>query len=195
MEIDLTLQKAITIASQIESAIAEAKAMTPATEAKVGVPHANVNLHKFKENAAQTKPIAIDFKHTGQQKCCYHCGSNSHLTNNPKCAAKNSKCKQYGKTGRFAKLCHGAAPTCNVQEVAVPDLTVLSIASTSDVTQGARLTCTVSLHVNDGQPLIIDLLVDTGSAVSILPEHVYRQNFIHVPLTKPTVRLVTYSDA
>ncbi|GAA6098722.1 ankyrin-3-like isoform X1 [Tachysurus ichikawai] len=39
---------------------------------------------------------------------------------------------------------------------------------------------------------ITDLLVDTGSAVSILPEHVYRQTFLHIPFKKPTVRLVTY---
>lgn len=37
LETDLTLQKTINIASQIESAIAEAKARTPVTEATVKV--------------------------------------------------------------------------------------------------------------------------------------------------------------
>ena len=49
----------------------------------------------------------------------------------------------------------------------------------------------MSLHVKDGQSFTTDLLVDTGSAVSIL-EHIYQRTFLHVPLTKPTVRLVTF---
>lgn len=77
--------------------------------------------------------------------------------------------------GHFAKVCHSTISAQTVQEVAVPDLTVLHVASTSAVSQTNRLTCTVSLHVKDGQSLTKDLIVDTGSAVSILPESVYCQ--------------------
>ncbi|KAK0142948.1 Paired box protein Pax-3 [Merluccius polli] len=150
LETDLTLLKAITMASQIETAVAEAKAMASATEATVQVVHGRTNVN----------PSALRAnKHTAQRKTCYHCGSNSHLANDPKCAAKNEKRKQCGKFGHFAKVCRSAASTYDVQEVAVPDLTVLSIVPTQTVSQTQRLTCPVSLHIKDGQSFTTDLLV------------------------------------
>ena len=75
-----------------------------------------------------------------------------------------------------------------MQEVAVPQLTVLSIVTTTNVSQTQRLTRTVSLHIKDGQSFPTDLLVDTGSAYlqSILDRywfniltglHTYRAHF------------------
>ncbi|KAK0142863.1 hypothetical protein N1851_019189 [Merluccius polli] len=196
LEADLTLQKAITLASHIETAVADAKAIASVSEASVQLvqPRGGGAYQRQTEvNSHATRPQTIsDPQRTSQQKACYRCGSTSHLANNQKCAAKNSKCNQCGKIGHFAKVCRSTVPTQTVQEVAVPDLTVLHITPTSAVSQIHRLTCTVSLHDNEGQSLTTDLLVDTGSAVSILPESVYLQTFMHVPLTKPTVRLVTY---
>lgn len=100
LETDLTLQKAITIASQIaETAVAEAKAMAPATEATVQVVQRRTNLN----------PSALPAR----------CGSNSHLDT---CSARNANCKQCGKIGHVVTVCRSAASTYNVQEVAVPDL-------------------------------------------------------------------------
>ena len=87
-------------------------------------------------------------------------------------------------------MCRSAVPTQSVREVAVPDLTVCHVAPTAAVSK--HLSCTVALHVKDEQSLTTELLVDTGSAVSILPESIYRQSLMHMPLSKPTVRLVTY---
>ena len=145
LETDLTLLKAITMASQIETAVAEAKAMASATEATVQVVRGrtNVNPSALRANMPVNHP-----KHTAQRKTCYRCGSNSHLANNAKCAAKMKTANNVGNLDT-AKVCRSAAS--DVQEVAVPDLTVLSIVPTQTVVETQCLTCPVSLHIKDGQ--------------------------------------------
>ncbi len=58
--------------------------------------------------------------------------------------------------------------------------------------QKQHFTCTVSLHTEGGKSVDTELLVDTGSAVSILPEHLYRQHFSYMSLTVADFQLVTY---
>lgn len=41
--------------------------------------------------------------------------------------------------------------------------------------------------------LWLELIVDTGAAVSVLPEKIYRQHFADCPLTASRVNLVTYA--
>ncbi len=120
---------------------------------------------------------------------CYRCGSTSHMANNASCPAKNAKCKSCAKTGHFAKVCKSKEKTVN--ELAVPEVTVLSVPHNS-ATQ-VKLTCTVEITAQNNQSCVLDLLIDTGSAVSILPEYVYKTKFCKCPLTKPRLQLVTYS--
>lgn len=99
LETGLTLQKAITIAGQIESAVAEVKAMEHTeTSVKVvhtgslegakqrwrqrSVPQKSTVSHQIPSNESQKKLDA---------KTCFHCGTTSHLANYPKCPAKQSK--------------------------------------------------------------------------------------------------------
>ena len=42
---------------------------------------------------------------------------------------------------------------------------------------------------------LVELVVDTGAAVSIIPEPVYREHFSNVHLTEPQVKLVSYTKA
>lgn len=74
----------------------------------------------------------------------------------------------------------------------MPELTVLSIEMPLPMKQKQNLTCTVFLHTEGGKSVDTELLVDTGSAVSILLEHLYRQHFSDISLTVPNVHLVTY---
>ncbi|KAL7861715.1 hypothetical protein SRHO_G00131560 [Serrasalmus rhombeus] len=196
LETDLTLQKAITIAGQMESAATEAKAMTCPGDVVVKAVHARSYVSTKPRRSSQfevtQKQTASNFHRTAQNKTCYRCGSLSHLANYPKCPAKQVTCKKCTKIGHFARVCRNSGNACNVQEVTVPDLTVLSVTTPFIVEQRKKLTCNVTLSDDHGQSIQVDLLVDTGSAVSILPEQIYRQYFSTLPLSTPKVRLVTY---
>ena len=52
--------------------------------------------------------------------------------------------------------------------------------------------CTVLVTAVGGEPTDIELLLDTGSAVSILPKSVHLQCFNNVSLTEPKLHLVSY---
>uniref|UniRef100_A0A3B3T9U7 Gypsy retrotransposon integrase-like protein 1 n=1 Tax=Paramormyrops kingsleyae TaxID=1676925 RepID=A0A3B3T9U7_9TELE len=197
LETDLTLQKTITIAGQIETAVAEAKAMTSTAEATVQLVNASARSARNWRSKPSVRGLAAATQSPTPQQTlqnkirnCYRCGSTVHLANHPSCPAKQCKCKQCGKIGHFAKVCRSVANTCNVQAVTVPDVTVLSIGFPMQRKHG--LSCNVTLHADGSPPLAVELLVDTGSTVSILPEHIYLQHFANVALTQPNVQLVTY---
>ncbi len=111
------------------------------------------------------------------------------MKNNASCPAKNAKCQSCAKTGHFAKVCKSKEKTVN--ELAMPEVTVLSVQHNS-ATQ-TKLTCTVEITAQNNQSCVLDLLIDTGLAVSFLPECVYKTKFCKCPLTKPRLQLVTYS--
>lgn len=60
-------------------------------------------------------------------------------------------------------------------------------------TQSSKLMCNVSLKASGGPTITTDLVVDTGSSVSILPEHMYKSHFSPMTLSKPRVSLTTYT--
>ena len=76
----------------------------------------------------------------------------------------------------------------------VDTVTVL-LVDEDDATAWSSKLCTVSLEASGGPTITADLIVDTGSGVSILPEHMYRRHFSHVALSKPKRRLTTYTKS
>lgn len=88
----------------------------------------------------------------------------------------------------FAKVGKSLEKTFN--ELAVPEVTVLSVQHSSE--KQVKLTYTVEISAQNNQSGVLDLLVDTGSAVSILPECVYKTKFCKYPITKPRLHIVTY---
>lgn len=81
-----------------------------------------------------------------------------------------------------------------VKEVVVPELAVPCV----DVVKLAaakydKITCYVNTEVPQRNPRSLQLIVDTGAAVSILPEKIYRQHFADCPLSASQVKLVTYA--
>lgn len=113
----------------------------------------------------------------------------NHMANNALCPARNAKCKSCAKTGHFDKVCKFKEKTVN--ELAEPEVTVLSVQHNS--AKQAKLICTVEITAQHNQSCVLDLLIDTGSAVSIFPECVYKTKFFKCSLTKPRLQLVTYS--
>lgn len=57
-----------------------------------------------------------------------------------------------------------------------------------------KIKCAVTINAKStSRPM--ELVVDTGSAVTIIPEHLYKEHFSDVPLVEPRSRLVTYTRA
>ena len=50
----------------------------------------------------------------------------------------------------------------------------------------------MTIETASGESATCELLVDTGSSVSIIPETLYNRHFSACPLTLPEVKLVTY---
>lgn len=61
--------------------------------------------------------------------------------------------------------------------------------------QTNKLWCKVSLQAASGSSVNAKLLIDTGSAVSIIPQCFFKEHFQHIALTNPTVRLITYTKS
>uniref|UniRef100_A0A3P8QLP5 microtubule-severing ATPase n=1 Tax=Astatotilapia calliptera TaxID=8154 RepID=A0A3P8QLP5_ASTCA len=165
-EEDLTLDRALEIARCTEAAIADAKAIAVGETKPVAAVQVQKKMRKPKYKAA---------KKTDTAPTCYRCGSADHKTNDKSCPAKDCKCNTCGKIGHFSRVCKSSHKLVN--EVTVPEMCVLTV---DNCVSGdpAKLMCTVAVTVpNTAQACTVKLLVDTGSGVSILPEHVYSTNF------------------
>nr|XP_055041695.1 uncharacterized protein K02A2.6-like [Misgurnus anguillicaudatus] len=66
-------------------------------------------------------------------------------------------------------------------------------AQRSDETSPDKIRCQVELEAPQGNKIPVELIVDTGSSVSILPETLFMKHFANCELKEPQVRLVTYS--
>ena len=198
LETGLTLQKAVTLASQIETVLAEAKAMAKKDDGVVGAVHDTTfrgggkrQTSQHHRNDSRFAPKQYETTNPSAGKKCYRCGSSSHLANSSSCPAKSVTCNKCHKTGHYGKVCK-SMPASTVKEVS--DVTVLSIGieNENDI-QTNKLWCNVSLQAACGTSVNTKLPIDTGSAVSIIPQCFYEENFKDFSLTSPTLRLMTYT--
>lgn len=201
IETDLTFEKSIAFAVQIESGLknasvlldhsaTHANASTPAS-LTVGAIHRQPqndrekNKGTFGANAAAAT-TAIQPRADGRS--CYRCGSASHLANDRSCPAVHSTCNACGKVGHFSRVCRSEQQ--HVRQVVMNDITVLYVTDTAAARD--KIVCTVQVDT-EGHSHAVQLSVDTGSSVSIIPEPLYRTYFPTCKLLPPTVNLLTYS--
>ncbi|XP_039505749.1 uncharacterized protein LOC120461595 [Pimephales promelas] len=172
VESKLTLETAITISMQLEAADAQAKSMTTSTSAPVQAIHAT-SVSGRQHSKAKFKTRTSSKPHTASSaRTCFRCGSTGHLANSQNCPAASAKCKNCNKTGHFARVCR-SAPTRSVHSVELPEVCVLHLPGTSD-----RLMCDVTINAMCAvTPVSLQLTVDSGSSVSILPKQLYEQHF------------------
>ncbi len=183
LEVPLDLKKAVTVARQIETATAEAKAMIASSDNSV---QAVQQHNRFRRSKSKVNASRGPAKFT--RACtCYRCGSEQHAANFPGCPAKDAVCRNCNKTGHFAKICRGNK---RVSEITVPEVTVLNIEHSAR--DWGKIMCTVQICASTGQTQDIQLMVDTGSAVSILPMSIYTGSFSQAPLSPPKLSLVSF---
>ncbi|CAL9706462.1 unnamed protein product [Knipowitschia caucasica] len=202
LEDNLTLDKAVTVATQVEAAVKNATLLTAnrhVPAAPIQAVGASRSFIRGRRDTNPAKTSAHDrtrqVSNASRQRKCFRCGSNKHLASDRTCPAASVQCNSCGKKGHFAKVCRSSTKTVNeIQDVVVPELAILRI---DDVKLAAaafdKLTCTVNIEAPKGNGHSLELIVDTGAAVSILPESIYRKYFGRCTLEDPKARLVTYS--
>lgn len=70
----------------------------------------------------------------------------------------------------------------------VPEVTILNV----DACDSSSIMCTVTVSVTGSKSQDIELMLDTGSRVSILPESIVTELFTNVSLTRPKRKLRDY---
>lgn len=123
LEPDLTLDKALTIATQVESARQKAKviAATDSVPVHAVQPRPQTTNKKYNQHTLPNMPLTDT---ATSSRSCFRCGSDKHLANSPQCPAAKATCKSCHKVGHFARV-RRSAKTSKVGEIQLPKLTVL----------------------------------------------------------------------
>ena len=167
----LTFKKALEISLALEAAMKDTKQLQTAVSAS------SVPVHKVKE----TEGLSPNIK-------CYRCGKPNHKA--PECWFKDSVCTKCNKKGHLAKVCHSSTPqkasghSSQSRSNPVQTNTVISNTQVPEEYQlfliqqagiGSHIDpLTVSITINGKS---IPMEIDTGSAVSIISESVYKNFF------------------
>lgn len=198
LESELTLEKAVTIATQTEAAGEQAKLLSNTRSVPVQVIHAQPPpaAGRFRRKQPLKPPSTKRFSKpssttalASSSRECYRCGSQKHLANDRSCPAVSAQCNNCQKMGHYSRVCR-SGQACSVREIDLPEVQILYMHdSLTDKIRCTALIATVTTSVP------IELIVDSGSSVSILPKIVYDTHFKKDVLLPPSLKLVTYSRA
>ena len=188
--------------------LSEAKlTLTKAMELVQAMEAAERNAQGLKETEAAVKKLSSStFKDKGdtssrqqtQSGPCYRCGQTNHDAG--KCRFIEAICHACGKKGHIAPVCRSKnrkpsdRPTRSTKYVDLEssnredddELQLFTVAGA-----GSSRAFTVELQV-DGKPLVME--IDTGAAVSLIPEKSQCSLFPESNLTSSTVVLKTYTE-
>ena len=189
-EKSLDLEKAVAIATATEIASRDAAelgrgAATGSTAQAV---------HRFGTRPPPPKPTAAPSTDT-----CFRCGRSGHLAQNCKC--KDMECRRCGKRGHIARAClqTSSKPSSTHKRRQPPqqrpskthaleeeDTALYSTSATPASAKAMIVQPTIN-----GTPMKMEL--DTGSALTIIPDRLYQRHLSEQPLAPTSVILRTYS--
>jgi hypothetical protein len=185
----LTLERAITLAQALESAVKDAQALQ--VHVPVGPQHVfNVTPPKSSFKVRQ--------RADRQTATCYRCGRIGHNPEN--CRFKNEICYNCRKVGHISSVCRSkgkgkpsnirAIEAAHVEEENVEDdeYSALMLNNISSVSSNRPIVISVSV---DQCPLNMEL--DTGAAVSLVSEETFKKCWPNRSLETPFTKLTTYS--
>ena len=182
-ESELGLDKAISMAQAYESARRETQSLrgeTPRGQKET--------MFSLKSSSSQSQ------RTTATEKECQECDGRGH--NSDKCRFRTYTCRFCNVKGHIAKACRkkkqneketlprhakGGQRTHHIEEAVVSTIHTLS-----DTKGGPKVTLEVA-----GRDLELD--VDTGASVTVLPHHVYSKYLKHVQLQKSKIAVQSYS--
>ena len=126
-------------------------------------------------------------QHMKKSGTCRACGTAGHWANDKECRARSLKCFKCHATGHFSKFCPRARTTEPVGAVQI-----LSVSEGEVCQVSPNGTCPYyDAFIGHKR---VRMLVDTGSAVSIIPARTYHQLYSHVPL-RPAGKLAQWNGS
>ena len=120
------------------------------------------------------------------QRLCYRCNRPDHLANDPGCPARGKRCTKCRREGHFALCCNSKAT--NHVEDDEPVSESYEIGAVGDAAQ-AHPPILIDVAIHD-VPCTME--VDTGAAVSVIPESIWNEKFSHLSLQKSSSVLHAY---
>ena len=186
---NLTFKSAFDTAQSMEAAVSTTNAMQ---ERESRVVH---SLHKIKPQAPKTK---------GAMQPCYRCGRTNHLPT--QCKFLDATCRSCGKKGHISPVCRSKQPMKKPKFPAKKttkanyveqDLTndnsttqeELHLFAIGEQSKYNPIKCEVKVN---GIPL--EMVIDTGSEISLMSEKTRRSLLPQVQLNKTNVILRTYTE-
>ncbi|KAI4895153.1 hypothetical protein NFI96_009265 [Prochilodus magdalenae] len=192
----LTFKSACEIALSMEMAARNilefaGKVKESGTVHKIASTKGNKSPGKKKTNVEYQKTSQTGFK---THQTCYRCGG-SHAAH--VCRFKNEKCHHCSKVGHIARACREkkrSGQTQYVEEEKTPNenggeselFGMYSVYTTCNGQKGIMVDVEV-----EGKPVSMQL--DTGAAVTLVPERVYNVALSHLPLEESKMQLSTFS--
>ena len=178
-ESDLTLQKAIDIATAMETAAKDA--------VELQQQHRPDSVHQLsKKPTSNTKPKE-------RNKACFPCDRFNHTPD--ECRFKEDTCRFCSKKGNIERAClskeaqkKNQSKKKKLKPVKTVDKEELLTVSINTVKRSDIFSVTPKI---EGKNLKTEL--DTGSAISVIPIRIYKKLFYHKPLSVTNTRLNTYS--
>ncbi|XP_040359558.2 uncharacterized protein LOC121047910 [Ixodes scapularis] len=141
------------------------------------------------ERARNRSGTGVSGSSTVPDRRCYRCGASGHLASARECRARDKRCSRCHKVGHFQAVCRS---TGQARVQAVQDTDGNEELGVLTVTRNERTTLIVDVCV-EGE--VIQLVVDTGSSVSILPANIYQEKFARrFALAPATVILRDFSQ-
>ena len=160
------------IAVRLENAIRDAKSMDPHKTLSDDFDK-SVNVVKHNKHYSRKK--------SNDKKCkCYRCGSTQHKANYPQCPALQQKCRKCNKIGHFEKVCFSKGTDVHVvqQSHNESENYVLNVKDNEKAQPNIKCPqCMIQI-----QGTAVNILVDSGSPYTIIPNELYENLFADIQL-------------
>ncbi|XP_052795673.1 uncharacterized protein K02A2.6-like [Mya arenaria] len=179
---DLSLKKAIEIATAIETACKDAAELHYTASG-------SSNVNKIGKKPPSKRQYCKNVTLKPQQKGkysntrCIHCGKSNHQSD--KCRLKNAICHSRSEKGHIKTVCPNPRNVNVIDETKNESVYVINKVT-------SERTSRILLYpvINEKQ---VEMELDTGSAVTIISEQNIKQLFGNIKLDKPYCKLHSYS--
>ncbi len=180
---ELTLDEAITMARQVEEALAQSKTLQSSDTSAVQF------VNKVTPVNNDTRPTQAT--QATQKAICFRCGSEGHKANYMGCKARDKECRKCRKVGHFANVCRSESNATTVKQVEPEnDNTDNQVYVLTSKCQPYHTGFYCEIEINDKT---CRMLVDTGSPVTLMSFSDYQKIFKNISLQPSTLEMTSYT--